>query len=178
MQPRRSTRISAARAAPPRAAHASHRPASRAARNLGAAARRKAACGVGRERTRSVGVQRLSDGASKRLSRAPQLWLRRIFVLQPRVRLWAARPFLQAAEPAVAAIRRQSVASSGAPRRRFPVLSGAFSMLGPLLQQQVEHVGRPRVAARAARCGLVAGLRRVQQHAGHVHVHACACACM
>ena len=105
------------------------------------------------------------------------------------------RPFLQAAarhpEPAVAAIKsrvwraagrqdgafRRFPALSGA-FRRFPALSGAFSMLGPLLQQQIEHVGRPRVAARAAGCGLVAGLRRVQQHAGHVHVHACACACM
>jgi hypothetical protein len=61
---------------------------------------------------------------------------------------------------------------------------GAFSMRGPLLQQQLEHLGRPRVAARAARCGLVASLRRVQQHAVHVHVHVhmcmctCTCTCM
>ena len=61
-------------------------------------------------------------------------------------------------EPAVAAIRRQSGASSGRQ-------DGALSMLAPLPQQQIEHVGRPRVAVRAARCGLVAGLRRVQQYA-------------
>ena len=68
-------------AAPPRAAHANRRPASgEGARNRGAAARRKAAWFWAREdlrvafRWRSRFRETLSDGASKRLSRAPPLW--------------------------------------------------------------------------------------------------------